>query len=55
MVSVCVQSIVTDTTRPIPVSVGILHLMQMAEMIPDGSLTPHAQAMPDEYKCIDPG
>jgi len=33
---------------------GILHLMQMAEMIPDGPLTPFAQAMPVEYKCIDP-
>ena len=33
---------------------GILHLGQMAEMIPDGSLTSFAQAMPDEYKCIDP-
>ena len=33
---------------------GITHLMQMAEMIPDGELTPHAQAMPVEYKCIDP-
>ena len=33
---------------------GIHHLAQMAEMIPDGSLTPFAQAMPNEYKCIDP-
>jgi len=29
---------------------GIRHLAEMSHMIPEGELTPFAQAMPDEYK-----
>lgn len=29
---------------------GIEHLSNMESFIPDGELTPHAQAMPDQYK-----
>lgn len=33
---------------------GIVHLSSMEHFIPEKGLTPHAQAMPPEYKCIDP-
>ena len=32
---------------------GIIQMNDMANMIPDGELTPFAQAMPDEYKNDD--
>jgi hypothetical protein len=32
---------------------GIIHLAKMSELIPEGSLTPFALAMPDEYKSED--
>lgn len=32
---------------------GIQHLYEMASIVPDGGLTPFAQAMPDEFKNSD--
>ena len=31
----------------------IQQMYKMAELIPNGALTPFAQAMPDQYKCLD--
>jgi hypothetical protein len=33
---------------------GIMKMFNMSHLIPDGDITPFAQAMPDQYKCDNP-